>query len=106
MEGLDIELKFRIPVKLTKKRKWYVASCPVLDVASQGETEKKARDNLVEALTLFLTTCIDIGTLNDVLKQSGFKTVEAKRLKTKEKDYINIPLYLLANHAGSKTCHV
>ncbi len=104
MEGLDIELKFRLPVKFTKKRKWYVASCPVLDVASQGETEKKARDNLVEALTLFLTTCIEIGTLNGVLKQCGFKSGEAKRLKTKEKNYINIPLYLLANPEGSKVC--
>ncbi len=32
---------------------WYVALCPELDVASQGETVEAARANLKEALELF-----------------------------------------------------
>jgi predicted RNase H-like HicB family nuclease len=32
----------------------YVALCPELDIASQGETVEEARDNLVEAIELFL----------------------------------------------------
>lgn len=32
----------------------YSAICPELDVASQGATEEEARDNLREALELFL----------------------------------------------------
>ena len=32
----------------------YVALCPELDVASQGETVQSARDNLREAIELFL----------------------------------------------------
>ena len=31
----------------------YVALCPQLDIASQGETVPEARENLTEALTLF-----------------------------------------------------
>ena len=31
----------------------YVALCPDLDIASQGDTIEEARTNLVEALTLF-----------------------------------------------------
>ena len=31
----------------------YVALCPELDVASQGDSVEEARTNLVEALTLF-----------------------------------------------------
>ena len=31
----------------------YVALCPELDIASQGETEEEARRNLAEALELF-----------------------------------------------------
>jgi len=31
----------------------YVALCPELDIASQGETVESARDNLKEALELF-----------------------------------------------------
>ena len=37
----------------------YVALCPELDVASQGITISEARDNLMEALTLFLETASD-----------------------------------------------
>lgn len=31
----------------------YVSLCPQLDIASQGDTVADARDNLIEALTLF-----------------------------------------------------
>ena len=34
----------------------YVALCPEVDVASQGGTGAEARDNVAEALTLFLET--------------------------------------------------
>ena len=34
----------------------YVALCPELDIASQGETVGEARDNLNEALELFFET--------------------------------------------------
>jgi predicted RNase H-like HicB family nuclease len=34
----------------------YVALCPELDVASQGETVETARQNLVEAVELFFET--------------------------------------------------
>ena len=34
----------------------YVAFCPELDIASQGETVERARQNLVEALELFFET--------------------------------------------------
>jgi predicted RNase H-like HicB family nuclease len=34
----------------------YVALCPELDIASQGDTVAEARDNLREALELFFET--------------------------------------------------
>ena len=34
----------------------YVALCPEVDVASQGDTAAEARANLTEALTLFFET--------------------------------------------------
>ncbi|MDE2841905.1 MAG: type II toxin-antitoxin system HicB family antitoxin [Chloroflexota bacterium] len=34
----------------------YVALCPELDIASQGDTVSEARDNLKEALELFFET--------------------------------------------------
>ncbi len=35
--------------------KWFIARCLEVDVASQGKTEKKALENLREALTLHFT---------------------------------------------------
>jgi predicted RNase H-like HicB family nuclease len=37
----------------------YVALCPELDVASQGDTVEEARANLTEAVTLFLESASD-----------------------------------------------
>lgn len=37
----------------------YVALCPELDIASQGDTVREARANLVEALELFLEVAPD-----------------------------------------------
>jgi predicted RNase H-like HicB family nuclease len=37
-----------------KEGEWFVALCPELDVASQGETQSEARENLREAVELFL----------------------------------------------------
>ena len=37
----------------------YVALCPELDIASQGDTVPQARSNLVEALELFFETAPD-----------------------------------------------
>ncbi len=35
---------------------WYVALCPEVDIASQGESVEDARRNLIEALELFFET--------------------------------------------------
>ena len=35
----------------------YVSLCPQLDIASQGDTVADARENLIEALTLFFESC-------------------------------------------------
>ena len=41
---------------IEREENWYVALCPELDIASQGTTVEKARDNLREALELFFET--------------------------------------------------
>ncbi len=35
---------------------WYVALCPELDIASQGQSVEEARTNLIEAIELFFET--------------------------------------------------
>ncbi len=41
---------------IEKEGKQYVALCPELDIASQGDTVEEARINLKEALELFFET--------------------------------------------------
>ena len=41
---------------IAREDDWYVATCPEFEVASQGRTVDEARDNLREAVELFLET--------------------------------------------------
>jgi len=63
------EFRIKVPVKITKKKRWVLASCSILDLHSQGETEKKALENLEEAMRVFFVSCLKRGTLNKVLKK-------------------------------------
>lgn len=40
---------------ILREDEWFVAQCLDVDIASQGETEKEALDNLNEALLLHFT---------------------------------------------------
>ena len=103
-----IEIDFKLPIKLIKRKKWYVASCPVLDVVTQGETKRKAKENLKEALSLFIETCIEQGTLDLVMKNCGFKPAKQTRIKSKavvsEEEYVHIPIPLLTTRPPNKEC--
>ena len=70
-----------LPIKITKKKEYYVSCCPVLDVWSQGKTRSKATENLREALQLFLIDCFERGTLDKVLKESGFTAARSPSIK-------------------------
>ncbi|HLJ76382.1 MAG TPA: type II toxin-antitoxin system HicB family antitoxin [Acidobacteriaceae bacterium] len=45
-------MKRVFPAAVWKEGAWYVAQCLEVDIASQGETEAEALDNLKEALEL------------------------------------------------------
>ncbi len=102
----NIILNIQLSFELAEKEKWYVASCPALDVFSQGETERQAERNLREALCLFLTSCVERGTLNTVLKECGFRPVSNSDPEKKGPEkYMNIPLHLMSDEVGSDRCH-
>ncbi len=51
----------------------YVALCPELDVASQGDTIEEARRNLTEALELFFETA-DPSEIRERLREEVYVT--------------------------------
>ena len=71
--SMQVELTAKLPVKIKKRGKFYVSSCPLLEVYSQGETKARALENIKEALQLFLMSCFERGTLGTVFRERGFK---------------------------------
>jgi len=49
-------MKQKLTAIIEREGSGYVALCPELDIASQGDTIEQARDNLQEALELFFET--------------------------------------------------
>ena len=48
-----MERTLRVPVLTWKEGAVYVADCPAVRIASQGDTEQEAIDNLKEAIELY-----------------------------------------------------
>ena len=72
--------------------------------------QKKAKNNLIEALTLFFISCIERNTLDAALKECGFKKATIylptpKSPKIKKEDYVNVPLNLLWAKSKTDQCH-
>jgi predicted RNase H-like HicB family nuclease len=108
---IKITFTAKLPIQITKKAKWFLASCPALDVSSQGETEEDAKKNIAEALFMFLRSCYERGTLEAVLKQCGFvpdlesgQDNELVETPTGQ-EYVNVPLYLLSQFEDNRQCH-
>jgi len=105
-----IQFSASLPLKIIKKKSWFVASCPILDVHSQGDTEELARKNLKEALSLFFLSCFERGVLDEVLKECGFKAVDfpvddKDRPLVPREDYIQVPIPFLVNQDTPGRCH-
>lgn len=49
-------MKRKLTAIIEREDDMYVALCPELDIASQGESIESARDNLQEAIELFFET--------------------------------------------------
>ena len=60
-------------VQIWREGTQYVAHAMPLDVMSAGATPDDARRALDEAVGLFLKTAADIGTLEQVLEDSGYE---------------------------------
>lgn len=71
--SVGISIEFELPAKIRKKGAWFISSCPLLEVFSQGRTRAEAQRNLADALVSFLMSCHGRGTLDTVLRESGLR---------------------------------
>ena len=43
-------MQIPLPIVIAKEGKWFVASCPVLDIATQGRTEDEVKDMMEDII--------------------------------------------------------
>jgi predicted RNase H-like HicB family nuclease len=77
MKKLDIDYT----VQIWKEGDQYVAHATPIDVMSSGRTVEEAREALDEAVLLFIKTASDAGTLDAVLKESGYSKRRSRWIK-------------------------
>jgi len=65
-------MKISIRIEIFKEGDIYTALSPELNVSSFGETIEEAKKSIKEAVEAFVEECERMGTLDDVLEESGF----------------------------------
>ena len=48
------EIQILLPAVITREGNWFVASCPLIDVATQGETEEEVKENMGDLISDFM----------------------------------------------------
>ena len=59
--------------QIWKEGNQYIAHAMPLDIMSSGPSPEEARKALDEAVHLFLVTAADMGTLEEILQESGYE---------------------------------
>jgi predicted RNase H-like HicB family nuclease len=65
--------EFSFDTHIFKEGDMFVAYVPALDVSSCGNTDEEARKNIRDAVRGFLETSADMGTLDELLQEAGYK---------------------------------
>ena len=61
-----------VNVEIFEEDDVYVAFSPELNISSFGDTIDEARSSFRDALSAFVHTCGEMGTLQEVLEEAGF----------------------------------
>lgn len=43
-------MELPLPIVISKEGKWFVASCPILDIATQGKTEEEVKEMMQDLI--------------------------------------------------------
>lgn len=65
-------IEIDLTMQIWKEGNMYVSYSPELDISSCGETPEEAKKNLHEAVEAFLEEAESMGTLKNILEESGF----------------------------------
>src|SRR3989338_4815655 len=65
----------KIPVQYLLENETVIALCPILDVSAYGNSIQEAATNFMVALDVFFQETAEHGTIDEVLKEHGWKKV-------------------------------
>lgn len=68
-------ISWRLPVIITKQGKRLVAYSPALDLSTSGTSRKNVQDKFQEIVTIFFEEIAEMGTIDDVLSELGWKKI-------------------------------
>lgn len=100
MTKTRITIRLSVPIETFQEGSIHVAGCKPLQVYSQGTTPDEARKNVKEALSLFLVSCLERGTLESVLRDSGFTPdlpSESMEAEDEPETMVHVPLPLISH---------
>ena len=82
-------MEIYVRIEIFKEGDDYVALAPDLNVSSFGDTPEDAMRSVQEALEAFLEECQEMGTMEEVMEESGFSRIndawEPRRPSSEEK---------------------
>jgi predicted RNase H-like HicB family nuclease len=76
-DTVEISLDLQCTLRRDTRTRW-IAGCPTLDVYSQGRDENDAKRSLEEAITFWVESCLERGTLDEALRELGFHRQDDK----------------------------
>lgn len=71
-------LEFKLPVSILREGKKFVAYTPALDLSTSGKSYEEAKRRFSEIVNIFFEELIKKGTLEEVLRDLGWKRVQAR----------------------------
>jgi predicted RNase H-like HicB family nuclease len=71
-ESISLGVHLQAFVRRDNPRRW-IATCPMVGVASQGKTADDARRCLQEAIELWFESCVERGMLEQALREANFR---------------------------------
>jgi len=70
-----IMLEVNLPVSILREGKKFIAYTPALDLSTSGNSYKEAKKRFAEIVNIFFEELIKKGTLDEVLRDLGWKRV-------------------------------
>ena len=65
-------MEISVKIEIFKEGDVYSALAPELHISSFGDTPEDAKNSVYEAIEAFVEECREMGTLEEILEESGF----------------------------------